>query len=104
MGSYFAIIRRFLRIPEPGSRDHALHCFSWLMLGKGREKSILETATVDSKKFEHGCRMICAGFPSVFGLGLEDGPVPTFCFNCCRDPCSQAMLRTKGFKLCRLPS
>ena len=34
--------------------------------------------TVDSQKLEHGCRMIYAGVPSFFGLGLEDGHVPTF--------------------------
>ena len=33
---------------------------------------------VYSQKLEHGCRMIHAGRPSFFGLGLEDGPVPTF--------------------------
>ena len=33
---------------------------------------------VDSKMLEHGCRVIYAGFPSFFGLGLEDGHVPTF--------------------------
>ena len=33
---------------------------------------------LDSKKLEHGCRMMYAGVPSFFGLGLEDGPVPTF--------------------------
>ena len=27
---------------------------------------------------EHGCRMIYAGVLSFFGLGLEDGHVPTF--------------------------
>ena len=26
---------------------------------------------------EPGCRMICAGVPSVFGLGAQDGHVPT---------------------------
>ena len=31
---------------------------------------------------EQGCRIIYAGVPSVFGLGLEDGHVPTFCFCC----------------------
>ena len=34
---------------------------------------------VDSKKLEHGCKMIYAGFASFFGLALEDGHVPTFC-------------------------
>ena len=34
--------------------------------------------TEDSKKLEHGCRVICAGVPSSFGLGLEDSHVPTF--------------------------
>ena len=29
--------------------------------------------TVDSKKLEHGCRLLYAGRPSFFGLGLEDG-------------------------------
>ena len=32
----------------------------------------------DSDKLEHGCRMIHALGPSVVGLGLEDGHVPTF--------------------------
>ena len=38
----------------------------------------LQQPTVDSKKLEHGCSMIYAGFPSFLGLGLEHGPVPTF--------------------------
>ena len=38
----------------------------------------LRNPTVDSKKLEHGWRMIHAGFPSFFGLGLEEGHVPTF--------------------------
>ena len=38
---------------------------------------MLGRLTVASKKLEHGSRMICAGFPSFFGLGLEDGPVET---------------------------
>ena len=33
---------------------------------------------VDSNKLEHGCRIILAGFPSLFALGLKDGRVPTF--------------------------
>ena len=33
---------------------------------------------VDSKKLEHRCRVINAGCPSFFGLGLEDNHVPTF--------------------------
>ena len=34
--------------------------------------------TADFKKLEHGCRMIYAGVPSSFALGLEDGHVSTF--------------------------
>ena len=34
--------------------------------------------TVDSNKTEQGCRMIFAGFASSFGLGIEEGQVPTF--------------------------
>ena len=34
--------------------------------------------TVDSKKLEHGRRMFYTGFASFFGLGLDDGHVPTF--------------------------
>ena len=34
---------------------------------------------VDSKTFEHGCEMIYASLPSLLGLGLENGQVPTFC-------------------------
>ena len=33
---------------------------------------------VDSKKLEHRCRIICAGLPSFFGLGLQHGHVPNF--------------------------
>ena len=33
--------------------------------------------TVDSKKLEHGCRMVYAGFPSLVSE-LQDGHVPTF--------------------------
>ena len=32
--------------------------------------------TLDSKKLEHGCRMSCAGVPSISGLGPADGHVP----------------------------
>ena len=32
---------------------------------------------VGSKKFEYGSGMIWAGFPSFFGLGLEDSHIPT---------------------------
>ena len=34
-------------------------------------------STVGSDKLEYGCRRIYAGSPFVFGLGLEDGHVPT---------------------------
>ena len=34
--------------------------------------------TSDSRKLEHGHRMISAGVPSSLGLGLADGHVPTF--------------------------
>ena len=40
---------------------------------------IIEARTVDSEKLENGCSMICAGFLSFFGLGLEHRHVPTFC-------------------------
>ena len=40
----------------------------------------MDTLTVDSKKLEHGCRMIFAGLPPFCRLGLEDGHVPTFWF------------------------
>ena len=33
--------------------------------------------TVDPKKWEHGSRIVYAGFTSFYGLGLEDGHVPT---------------------------
>ena len=33
---------------------------------------------IDSRKLEHGCRMIYAGVPLVFGVGLEDGHVSNF--------------------------
>ena len=33
--------------------------------------------TLDSKKLEHGCGTISAGFPSFLGVGLEEGHVPT---------------------------
>ena len=52
------------------------------MTGKPYNPEALRESTrsppVDSKKLEHGCRMIHAGFPSLFALGLEDGRVPTF--------------------------
>ena len=35
------------------------------------------TSTADSNRFEHGILTIHAGVPSFFGLGLEDGDVPT---------------------------
>ena len=38
---------------------------------------------VDSKKLEHGCRMMCVGLPSFFGSGLPDGHVPTFWLSLC---------------------
>ena len=34
--------------------------------------------TVGSKKFEHECRMIYAGFPSFFGLALQEGHASVF--------------------------
>ena len=45
---------------------------------KSRQKTQEVSGTVDSKKLEHGCRMIYAGFPSSFGLGLEAVHVKTF--------------------------
>ena len=46
--------------------------------GEGSRSDDCPRFTVDSKKLEHGCGMIHAGFLSFFGLGLEDGHVPTF--------------------------
>ena len=34
--------------------------------------------TVDSKKLEHGCRMIHAGRPSLFWFGIRGDDIPTF--------------------------
>ena len=43
------------------------------------EKTTIPLApTADSKKLEHGCRMVDAGFPSPLGLVLEHRHVPTF--------------------------
>ena len=36
------------------------------------------TPIVDSEKLGHGCKIIYAGFPSFFGVGLEDGHAPNF--------------------------
>ena len=36
-----------------------------------------DTVTAQSQKLEHATRIIYAGIPSFFGLGLEDGHVPT---------------------------
>ena len=38
---------------------------------------LAKVPTVNSKKLEHGCRMIYAGSASFCCLGLEDGHVPT---------------------------
>ena len=38
----------------------------------------IERERVDSKKLEHGCRIIFAGCSSVFGLRLDGGDVPSF--------------------------
>ena len=38
----------------------------------------IEWLAVGSKKLAHGCEMISVGFPSFFGVGLEDGHVATF--------------------------
>ena len=38
--------------------------------------------TEGSNKLEHVCRMIYAGVPSFFGLGLEDNHVETFWLLC----------------------
>ena len=38
----------------------------------------IDRPALDSKKSEHGCKVIYAGCPSSFGLGLEDGQIPTF--------------------------
>ena len=39
---------------------------------------LLGTTVVDCNKLEHARRMIYAGLPSFFGLGLEDGHISTF--------------------------
>ena len=36
---------------------------------------VLSMGTVDSNKWEHGCRVIYPGVPSLFSLGLEDSHV-----------------------------
>ena len=41
------------------------------------ETALSGSSTVNSKQLEHGCRMISAGCPPFFGLGLEDGHAPT---------------------------
>ena len=46
--------------------------------GAFKEVFGMEANTVDSNKLEHACKVIYAGFPSFFGLGLEDGHLPTF--------------------------
>ena len=46
------------------------------MEGKGKSV-VCSFSTVGSSKLEHGCRMIYAGSPSLFGSGLEDGQLPT---------------------------
>ena len=39
------------------------------------DKGLLpNVSSVDSQKLEHGCGMIYAGFPSVFGSGLGSCP------------------------------
>ena len=40
-------------------------------------EGVEDNGAADSKSLEHGNRMIYAGTPSVLGLGLEDGHVPT---------------------------
>ena len=44
--------------------------------------------TVDFKRLEQVRRMICAGVPSLFGLGLEEGHAPTVCLllQCLKNP------------------
>ena len=57
-------------------RDHVALLKS--QAGEHIEAWQLKQFTVDSKYLEHGWRMINDGFPSFFGLGLEDGHIPTF--------------------------
>ena len=60
-------------------KQSELNRTSWLRVFKPNQELYLDSkSTVDSKKLEHGCRMIYAGVTSFFGLGLEDGCVPTF--------------------------
>ena len=45
-----------------------------------KDPEALCRGAVHSKELETGCQMIYAGFPTVFGLGLEDGHAPNFWF------------------------
>ena len=63
---WYGMVYSRLRQVEPWTYRHRYG------YGYGVDKDI------DSKKLEHGCWMIHAGLPSSFGLGLEDGHVPTF--------------------------
>ena len=57
---------------QPPSNEH------WLQPTTGyRAVTKARAHTVDCQKLKHGCRVICAGVPSLFGLRLE-GHVPTF--------------------------
>ena len=48
-------------------------CYAGLQgIPSGLTKSTGHPNTVDSKKLEHGCRMIYGGVPSFCGLGSED--------------------------------
>ena len=43
-----------------------------------RFKTVVEGKTiVNSEVLDHRCRMVDAGVPSLLGMGLEDGHVPT---------------------------
>ena len=47
-------------------------------LNKSPFKSPLGRIYSRLQKSEHGCRLIYAGVPSAFGLGLEGGHIPAF--------------------------
>ena len=76
-------------LKTPGWHYGAISCLLdgriWSILRPWAKKScsfgasVQNHFTADSKKLEHVCRLIYAGFPSFCGLGLEDGHVPTFC-------------------------
>ena len=61
------------------SETRNFNCWALGPSGQGTDNPMMTVLLTEGfKKLEHGCGMVYAGCPSFFGLGPEDGPIPTF--------------------------